>query len=123
MNPPDHTRIRRLVGRAFTPRRTERLRTPIRRTADQLLDTLGESGDTDLVAAYAAPLPITVICDLLGVPDRHRRDFRVWTDTLVAPAPGHHPRPASTPSSRCSASSPGSSPTNGKSPATTSSPT
>ncbi|MFJ3421201.1 cytochrome P450 [Streptomyces sp. NPDC086082] len=91
MDPPDHTRIRRLVGRAFTPRRTEQLRTPIRRTADQLLDAMGESGDTDLIAAYAAPLPITVICDLLGVPDRHRRDFRVWTDTLVAPAPGTPP--------------------------------
>lgn len=91
MDPPDHTRIRRLVGRAFTPRRIEALRTPIRRTADRLLDALGDHGTTDLIASYAAPLPITVICDLLGVPDEHRMDFRVWTDTLVAPDPAAGP--------------------------------
>ncbi|MCZ4512903.1 cytochrome P450 [Streptomyces sp. ActVer] len=85
MDPPDHTRIRRLVGRAFTTRRVEQLRAPIRQTADRLLDALGAHGGTDLIAAYAAPLPITVICDLLGVPDGHRRDFRAWTDVLVAP--------------------------------------
>ncbi|NEB01525.1 cytochrome P450 [Streptomyces sp. SID13726] len=94
MDPPDHTRIRRLVGRAFTPRRVELLRGPIRRTADRLLDALGEHGTVDLVAAYAAPLPITVICDLLGVPDEHRLDFRVWTDTLVAPDPAAGPEAA-----------------------------
>ncbi|MFF5478703.1 cytochrome P450 [Streptomyces sp. NPDC012935] len=87
MDPPDHSRIRRLVGRAFTPRRVEQLRAPIRRTADRLLDALGRHGTTDLIASYAAPLPITVICDLLGVPDEHRRDFREWTDALVAPDP------------------------------------
>ncbi|MEU1300861.1 cytochrome P450 family protein [Streptomyces shenzhenensis] len=87
MDPPDHTRVRRLVGRAFTPRRVQGLRAPIRRTADTLLDALGPHGSADLVAAYAAPLPITVICDLLGIPDRHRLDFRVWTDSLVAPDP------------------------------------
>ncbi|MFE3037057.1 cytochrome P450 [Streptomyces canus] len=91
MDPPDHTRIRRLVGRAFTPRRIERLRGPIRNTADQLLDALGDHGTTDLIASYAAPLPITVICDLLGIPDEHRLDFRVWTDTLVAPDPAAGP--------------------------------
>ncbi|MFI1486129.1 cytochrome P450 [Streptomyces sp. NPDC020747] len=87
MDPPDHTRIRRLVGRAFTTRRVEQLRAPIRQTADRLLDALGAHGSADLIAAYAAPLPITVICDLLGVPDKHRRDFRDWTDALVAPDP------------------------------------
>ncbi len=91
MDPPDHTRIRRLVARAFTTRRVEQLRIPIRRTADRLLDALGPHGTTDLIAAYAAPLPITVICDLLGVPEDHRRDFRAWTDALVAPDPA---RPA-----------------------------
>ncbi|MEV3908913.1 cytochrome P450 family protein [Streptomyces canus] len=94
MDPPDHTRIRRLVGRAFTPRRIEQLRGPIRRTADRLLDALGSHGTTDLIASYAAPLPITVICDLLGIPDEHRLDFRVWTDTLVAPDPAAGPAAA-----------------------------
>ncbi|MGW7820801.1 cytochrome P450 family protein [Streptomyces puniciscabiei] len=87
MDPPDHTRIRRLAGRAFTPRRIQQLREPVRRTADRLLDALGAHGSTDLIASYAAPLPITVICDLLGVPDEHRLDFRVWTDALIAPDP------------------------------------
>ncbi|WP_369388573.1 cytochrome P450 [Streptomyces sp. CG1] len=87
MDPPDHTRIRRLAGRAFTPRRVQQLREPIRRTADRLLDAFGPHGTTDLIAAYAAPLPITVICDLLGVPESRRLDFRIWTDTLVAPDP------------------------------------
>ncbi|MFJ4833897.1 cytochrome P450 [Streptomyces sp. NPDC088747] len=87
MDPPDHTRIRRMVVRVFTSRRVEQLRTPIRETADRLLDALGTHGRADLIAAYAAPLPITVICDLLGVPGEHRRDFRVWTDVLAAPDP------------------------------------
>ncbi|QHA04043.1 cytochrome P450 [Streptomyces broussonetiae] len=87
MDPPDHTRIRRLAGRAFTPRRVQQLREPIRRTADQLLDALGPHGSTDLVASYAAPLPITVICDLLGIPEGDRLDFRQWTDGLTAPDP------------------------------------
>jgi len=87
MDPPDHTRIRRLVGRAFTPRRVEQLRDPVRQTADRLLDALGTHGRTDLMVSYATPLPITVICDLLGVPDEHRRDFRAWTNPLVTPDP------------------------------------
>ncbi|WP_371529790.1 cytochrome P450 [Streptomyces sp. NBC_01283] len=87
MDPPDHTRIRRLVVKAFTPRRVESLRAPIRRTADELLDAVEPLGGADLVAAYAAPLPISVICDLLGVPAGHRPDFRAWTDTLIAPDP------------------------------------
>ncbi|NMI57569.1 MULTISPECIES: cytochrome P450 [unclassified Streptomyces] len=87
MEAPDHTRIRRLVVRAFTARRIEQLRTPVRETADRLLDALGRHGSADLMTAYAAPLPITVICDLLGIPGEHRRDFRAWTDVLVAPDP------------------------------------
>ncbi|MFC8125513.1 cytochrome P450 [Streptomyces sp. NPDC057302] len=87
MDPPDHTRLRRLVGKAFTQRRVEQLRAPIRATADQLLDVLGADGTTDLITVYAAPLPITVICDLLGVPASHRRDFRSWTTALIAPDP------------------------------------
>ncbi|WP_328757271.1 cytochrome P450 family protein [Streptomyces sp. NBC_00271] len=87
MEAPDHTRIRRLVVRAFTSRRIEQLRTPVRETADRLLDVLGPHGSADLMTAYAAPLPITVICDLLGIPGEYRRDFRAWTDVLVAPDP------------------------------------
>jgi cytochrome P450 len=91
MDPPDHTRIRRLVSQAFTPHRVAELREPVRRTAAELLDAVAPDGRADLVAAYAAPLPIRVICDLLGVAPGDRRDFRVWTDALVAPDPS---RPA-----------------------------
>ncbi|MFF2142957.1 cytochrome P450 [Kitasatospora sp. NPDC058190] len=87
MDPPDHTRIRRLVSRAFTPRRVSALHAPIERVAEQLLDTIEPLGRTDLLASYAAPLPITVICDLLGVPEDDRLDFRSWTDTLITPDP------------------------------------
>ncbi|MFJ9209027.1 cytochrome P450 [Streptomyces sp. NPDC102264] len=92
MDPPDHTRIRRFVARAFTTRRIEELREPVRRTADELLDALESGGRTDLVASYAAPLPIVVICELLGVPARDRRDFREWTDALMAPDPARPER-------------------------------
>ncbi|ARZ66533.1 cytochrome P450 [Streptomyces albireticuli] len=85
MDPPDHTRVRRLVVKAFTPGRTEKLREPVRRTADALLDAVEADGRADLLAAYAGPLPIAVICDLLGVPPEARKDFRAWTDAMIAP--------------------------------------
>ncbi|MCC3768962.1 cytochrome P450 [Streptomyces sp. UNOC14_S4] len=87
MDPPDHTRVRRLVVKAFTPGRIDKLRAPVRRVAEELLDAVEADGRADLIAAYAAPLPITVICDLLGVTEEHRHDFRAWTDALIAPDP------------------------------------
>ncbi|MFD8754809.1 cytochrome P450 [Kitasatospora sp. NPDC059577] len=87
MDPPDHTRIRRLVAQAFGPRRIAALRAPIEKVAEQLLDAMAPAGRADLLAAYAAPLPITVICDLLGVPEDDRHDFRAWTDSLITPDP------------------------------------
>ncbi|MEU0395757.1 cytochrome P450 [Streptomyces sp. NPDC006208] len=87
MDPPDHTRIRRLVSKAFTPGRVERMRPGVQTLADQLLEGVAGRGRADLVAEFAAPLPIAVICDLLGVPHDSRRDFRAWTDALVAPDP------------------------------------
>ncbi|MER6912834.1 cytochrome P450 [Streptomyces sp. NPDC000594] len=92
MDPPDHTRIRRLVTRAFTARRIEELRKPVRRTADELLDAMAEHGRADLITAYAAPLPIIVICELLGVPEYSRQDFREWSDAMLLPDPAHPQR-------------------------------
>ncbi|MFE6690590.1 cytochrome P450 [Streptomyces sp. NPDC057743] len=89
MDPPDHTRIRRLVARAFTPRRIEALRAPVRRIADELLDAMAANGRAELVTDYAGPLPITVICDLLGIPTAHRRDFLAWSDALFTPDHPH----------------------------------
>ncbi|MGC0387556.1 hypothetical protein [Streptomyces sp. SAI-129] len=59
MDPPDHTRMRRLVGRAFAPRRVQQLRAPIRKPAEQLLDALGERSYTDPTVSYAALLDLT----------------------------------------------------------------
>src|ERR1044072_1522991 len=87
MDPPDHTRVRRLVVKAFAPGRVEKLRDPVRRVAGELLDAVEADGRADLLAAYAGQLPIIVICDLLGVPEEDRRDFRAWSDALITPAP------------------------------------
>jgi cytochrome P450 len=86
-DPPDHARLRRLVGQAFTTRRIDGLAEGIRATADRLLDALAGHDGADLVAAYAAPLPMAVICDLLGVPAADQDEFRAWTHTLVDSAP------------------------------------
>ncbi|GAB1688771.1 cytochrome P450 family protein [Krasilnikovia sp. M28-CT-15] len=88
MDPPDHTRVRRLVSQAFTPRRMDDLRPRIQLSADALLDAAAARGQADLVRDYAGPLPVAVICDLLGVPAADREDFRSWTDTMMTP-PAH----------------------------------
>ncbi|MGY1638949.1 cytochrome P450 [Geodermatophilus sp. SYSU D00742] len=82
LDPPDHTRLRRLVSRAFTPRRTAELRPRIEALAAGLLDALPE-GAVDLLATYAVPLPMAVICELLGVPDTDRDAFGAWSRALV----------------------------------------
>lgn len=82
MDPPDHTRIRRLVTGAFTARRVADLRSTIEATADRLLD--GLQGTVDLMAAYAGPLPVITIAGLLGVPADRVEDFRGWTDSLIS---------------------------------------
>ncbi|CAM5680502.1 cytochrome P450 hydroxylase [Streptomyces avidinii] len=88
MDPPDHTRLRRLLASVFTGRQAERMRAGIVRTTEELLDVMEESGQpADLVPLLARPLPITVICDLLGVPDADREAFRDWTDAALTLAP------------------------------------
>ncbi len=85
-DPPDHTRLRRLVSRAFTPRRVEGLRPRIQQIADELVETMAARGTADLIDDFAFPLPITVICELLGVPAEDRATFRDWSGTLIGPA-------------------------------------
>lgn len=88
-DPPDHTRLRRLVSREFTPRRIAALEPRVRQLTDELLDAmLALPGRrADLVDALAFPLPMSVICELLGVPFMERDDFRSWSNTLVSAAP------------------------------------
>jgi cytochrome P450 len=83
MDPPGHTRLRKLVSRSFTLRRMEELRPRIEQLADQLLDELPESGEVDLMARYAFLLPVLVICELLGVPAEDRDDFAAWSNRMV----------------------------------------
>ncbi|MBA2944542.1 cytochrome P450 family protein [Streptomyces himalayensis] len=82
-DPPDHTRLRRLVSKAFTARRVAELRPRIQDIADRLLDAVVPSGRADLVADFALPLPVTVISELLGVPVTDRYDFQRWTDDMI----------------------------------------
>lgn len=84
-DPPHHTRLRSLVTRAFTARRVESLRPRIQRITDDLLDAMLPHGRADLVESFAFPLPLTVICELLGVPDIDRADFRRMSNEVVAP--------------------------------------
>ena len=81
----DHARLRRLVTAAFTTRRIDQLRDRIRTTSNTLIDALPLDGTLDLVAAYAAPLPVAVICDLLGVPADQGSTLRECTQVLLAP--------------------------------------
>lgn len=83
-DPPDHTRLRRIMGRAFTMRRVERLRPWIERATDRLLDQIEPGVTVDLVTALAMPLPISVIGALLGVPEDRHADFRSWNSILTS---------------------------------------
>lgn len=84
LDPPDHTRLRMLVSKAFTPRVIEQLRPRIQSIADDLLDAVQDKGTMDLIDGYAFPLPITVITDMLGVPIADQDKFRVWSNTIVS---------------------------------------
>jgi cytochrome P450 len=82
----DHARLRRLVSSAFTGRRVEALREQIQARAEALLDAMSGAEHADLVAEYAAPLAIAVICDLLGVPGEQGAKLRGYTQVLLAPS-------------------------------------
>ena len=87
-DPPDHTRLRSLVAKAFTPQIVEGLRGRIATIADDLVSAAiaRDPGGMDLVSAFSYPLPVTVIAELLGVPAADQDDFRRWTTTIFTPA-------------------------------------
>lgn len=82
-DPPQHTRLRKLVTKAFTGRAVRELGPRITAIADELLDEMSGRTQVDMLDAYAFPLPIAVICELLGVPDDDKDDFRAWTAVVV----------------------------------------
>src|SRR5712692_5267551 len=77
-DPPDHTRLRGLVSKAFTPRVVELLRPHIQQIVDGLLDRVADKGEMDLIEDFAYPLPVVVICEMLGVPVEDRERFKGW---------------------------------------------
>jgi hypothetical protein len=89
LDPPDHTRLRKLVNKAFTARRVAGLRPRVEAITSSLLDAMaaraaaGEA-EVDLIEALAFPLPITVICELLGIPASDQESFQAWSHTVVS---------------------------------------
>ncbi len=81
--PPDHTRLRGLLGKAFTPQRVEALRPRVASIVDHLLEEAAPAGCFDLVADFAEPLPVTVIAELLGMPEWARPHLRPWSHAIV----------------------------------------
>jgi cytochrome P450 len=85
MDPPDHSRLRRLVAKAFTARRVEQLRPATTAIADELLDAMVAAGPpADLVERFSTPLPVRVICRLLGVPAVDQHLFRIWSEAIIS---------------------------------------
>ena len=83
IEPPEHTRIRKLVASAFTPRSVEAMREPAARYAHELLDPLAEQGRLDLLYDFAQPFSIGIICEWLGVPVDNQRDLLDWSHAMV----------------------------------------
>jgi cytochrome P450 len=103
LEPPDHTRLRKLVAAAFTPRSVEALREPAHDLARELLEPLAEAGEMELLYDYAQPYSIAVICRMLGVPlDRHR-DLLDWSHRMVKMYEFEVPLEAATAANRAAA--------------------
>jgi len=84
VNPPDHTRLRRLVDLAFAPRLVEAMRPCIQTIVNTLIDKVGNQGQMDVIKDFAYPLPATVISEMLGVPAEDQAKFRKWSDDIMA---------------------------------------
>lgn len=83
-DPPRHTKLRALVSKAFTPRMVAALESRIRDLSRELLDRVVERGEMDLVADFAAPLPMLVIAEMLGIPTKDRQQLHQWADAILA---------------------------------------
>ena len=87
MDPPDHTRLRGLVNKAFTTSMVDQLESHMVEIANELIDKVADRGQMDLIHDYAFPLPVIVIAEMLGVPTRDRGRFRNWSHAIVTPTP------------------------------------
>jgi cytochrome P450 len=91
VDPPDHTRLRGLVSKAFTPRTVETLRPRIERLVTELLDAVQAAGGMDVIRDFAYPLPAIVIMEMLGIPPEDRDRFKTWSDDQMAFLGGRFP--------------------------------
>ena len=89
-DPPEHTRLRRLVSKAFTPRSVQKMRPRIQQIVDELLDAIDGRREFDLVSELAWPLPVIVIAEMLGIPREDRERFKRWSDAMVATLGGDY---------------------------------
>ncbi|MED4402061.1 cytochrome P450 family protein [Metabacillus fastidiosus] len=89
-DPPDHKRLRGLVQQAFTPRMVTGMRERIQEITDELLSKVSNNNKINLIDDFAFPLPIIVICEILGVPTEDRDKFRLWTTSLIEGSNGEH---------------------------------
>lgn len=80
---PDHRRLRGLVSKAFTPQMIAGMRDRIQEITDELLDEIGGQETVNLIDAFAFPLPIIVICEMLGIPTEDRDNFRIWSNSMI----------------------------------------
>src|SRR6266446_2744433 len=83
-DPPVHTRLRRLVSRAFTPRRVRDMESRIRELTNELLDKIAHKGRLDVMTDLANPLPVLVISEMLGIPHEHYHQFKTWSDEIIS---------------------------------------
>lgn len=84
VNPPDHTRLRRLISLAFTPKTVEKVRPRVQELVERLISKVERDGKMDLIEQFAYPLPATVISEMLGVPSEDQDRFRKWSDDIMA---------------------------------------
>jgi cytochrome P450 len=84
MDPPRHRKLRQLVSQAFTPRMVAQMESRIKEITSELLDPVQAVGEMDAIRDLAAPLPVTVIAELLGIPTERREDFKQWSDAFVS---------------------------------------
>ncbi|MBW3664414.1 MAG: cytochrome P450 [Actinobacteria bacterium] len=83
MDPPRHDRLRKLISAGFTPRQIRRLIAAVEEHADEIVDAIAERGEVDFVADVASPLPLWMICEMLGIPQADWEQMRIWSDRMV----------------------------------------
>ncbi len=83
LDPPEHTRIRKLLNKEFTPNMIQRLRPRIQHVVDTLLDNVATRSEMEFMAEFANPLPVRVIAEMLGIPAEDQKDFQIWSDDLA----------------------------------------